>query len=182
MTHNTDDQISALAIAGYADERTLWLMLRDIARQLRQLHAQGQVHGAVNARHVTIQGKAFVLCENTSAPEDAPTTPPDDIWALGALTYQLALGCELFGGRGKKAQKADTPLPVVRHEWNELSQLVRQMLNYTPAMRPTAEIVERAAEQALARPIAPHWKPRKSALAEHELSTDELDSLWPDIF
>lgn len=182
MTHNTDDQITALAIAGYADERTLWLMLRDIARQLRQLHTQGQIHGAVNARHVTIQGKTFVLCEKTIAHENAPTSAPDDIWALGALTYQLALGCELFGGRGKKAQKADTPLPVLRHEWNELSQLVRQMLDYAPAMRPTAESVEGAAERALARPIAPHWKPRKSALAEHELSTDELDRLWPETF
>ncbi len=182
MTHNTDDQISALAIAGYADERTLWLMLRDIAHQLHQLHAQGQIHGAVNTRHVTIQGTSFALLETSEADEVPAAKAADDIWELGALTYQLTLGCELFGGRGKKAQKADTPLPVLRHDWNELSQLVRQMLDYTPAMRPTAESVERAAERALARPVAPHWRPRKSALAEQELSTDELDRLWPDIF
>lgn len=182
MTHTTDALISALAIAGYADERTLWLMLRDVARQLRQLHAQSEVHGAVDARHVAIQGKTFVVCEKAAAHDNVPTSAPDDIWALGALAYQLALGCELFGGRGAKAQKADTPLPVVRHEWNELSRLVRQMLDYAPAMRPTAEDVERAAERALARPTAPLWKPRKSVLTEQELSTDELDRLWPDTF
>ncbi len=182
MTYHTDAHISSLAIAGYADERTLWLLLRDVAQQLRTLHAQGTTHGALDAQHVTVQGKTFFLVENTSADETAPASAPDDIWALGALVYRLALGCELFGGRGQKAQNADTPLPVLRNGWNELNRLVRRMLDCSPAMRPTAESIAHAAEEALSHPAVPHWQPQKSALAENALPTDELDRLWPEKF
>mgnify|MGYP004530231187 FL=1 len=181
IPHTPTEGLAAEA-AGHLSERDLWLAVLTVSQALAPLHAQGQGHGHLTAESLIVTPTGFVLAPFTATPTDAKTSAPSDVWALGALTYHLALGLPLFGGRGPEAQTAETPLPIIRESWPLLSQWVRLMLQADPAARPTMEQIAETARQRLEEPFASH-PPLRSAASEGDgdTTTPTTDSAWPEV-
>ena len=166
--------------SGLIGERDLWAVLAAVADVLKPGHAQGMAHGDIRAERVAVCPDGFVLLSATESRRGA--SPEDDVWQTGALLYRLALGLEVFGGDGQNWQTADTPLPVIRSEWPDLSQCVKRMLAYAPDERPSMEQLSKVAHEHLAKEWPEH-PARRMALEENSESVEwEWDTLWPDEF
>jgi serine/threonine protein kinase len=104
---------------GEAEARDLMLSLLDA---LRYLHAQGLVHGQVDAHHVWAAGNAIKLStDNLREPEGAASPYAGDIGALGALVYRALTGHDFAGSA------SDVPEPF--------AAIVRNTAGAVPADR-----------------------------------------------
>lgn len=166
--------------AGLMGERDLWSVLAAVADVLKPYHAQGMAHGSITADRVAVMPDGFVLLAAREGKADA--SPEDDVWQTGALVYCLALGLEVFGGHGHSWQTEDTPLPIIRNEWPDLSRCVKDMLSYRPDERPSMEQLAEVAHEHLSQ-VWPAHPARRAVPAEATGSTaDEWEKLWPDEF
>lgn len=163
------------ALAGYADERTVWRLLADVASALPS-------GTPLNPEHVFIDGEGFVLSP-WSESADARFTAPEgysQIWALGATAFYVFMGCHIFQGLGGMGQTATTPIPVMRKECPELSGLVARCVAFAPDDRPSAEEIIAEAEAALARLDS---QPRAQLPLKDRprcISDDAVNDFWPE--
>lgn len=170
----------ACLAAGLMGERELWSVLAAVADTLKPYHAQGMAHGSITADRVAVLPDGFVLL--AAGERKAEASPEYDVWQTGALMYRLALGMEVFGGHGQSWQTEDTPLPIIRGEWPDLSRCVKEMLNYRADDRPSMEHLAEVAHEHLSQ-VWPAHPARRAVLSETIGSTaDEWEKLWPDEF
>ena len=187
----------------------------EIAEALRASHARP--HGDLVPWHVLVgfngrihlrdpAGHADVPLDDRRMPyrppeqlQGAPPTIRSDVFALGALLFELTTGTPLFAGRPAQERLADTEPPRPRDVAGdryplELQIVLRKMLRPTPTARFDNA---HAAAQAL-RQVANHlgavgpstvahwirgvaddrWK-RWQALLDAELSTEDVQTVGP---
>ncbi len=93
--------------------------------------------------------------------EDAQPTPAGDVWAMGAMLYEMITGKVPFGEEGGWAQVQDpTVMPEMPADIPvDVQRLITACMDSDPEKRPTAEYVSRAAA-AHQYPL----KPKKTGL------------------
>lgn len=133
---DTEDKLTAEAIAGYATELTVWRFINQIAAAIGASHTQGKACGLKRLEDVVIEGKNFKLQIVATCNQ----TPAEDIWNLGACVYRLLMGEDPFGGRGRDGQTMLSPLPHLSEaEYSaELSEMMTSCLEYDSEKRPSA--------------------------------------------
>lgn len=162
----------AAVIAGTIDESTAWRLLRDIAKSLPS-------DTPVSPEHILIDGDGFILAEWSRSHDPRFCAPEgySEIWALGATAFYIFMGCTVFQGLGGRAQRATTPIPTMRRDAPELSNLVARCLSFDPAKRPDYKEIVSIAEKHLLTPQVSDL-PLKKPLSN--ISPDTLDQLWPE--
>lgn len=178
MKYHPERDISA--IAGEIDESDAWRILHDVATQLC-----GGCRTPVCPEHILIDGDGFVLSEWSGSRDGRFTAPEgyEPVWALGATAFQVFLGCHVFQGLGGKGQTRTAPVPTLRRELPELSNLIARCLDFDPKRRPSMGDVVKTASENLERCIRnksefPPLKPSESM--SMPASADEIDRYWPE--
>lgn len=164
---------SVESIGGDVGEFALWNMLRDIAAALAAIHSIGLVHGSIRPTHVLYTEKEFVI---TQPKVMSYYKMADDIWDVGATIFFMCMGCYVFQGYGRKAQKRASPLPYMRKSMPELSEIVRNCLDFNIEYRPTAEQLFTISNNKLL-----NWTPRKREVRQTESHKINVSiDFWPD--
>ena len=156
-------------------EKTTWKLILDIGSGLNELHThQPQIiHDDIRPSNIlTFDDESFALTnygihyetdpQRISNAKDEPTNglaymaperfqdnsaphPESDIWALGATLYEVLAGNKPFGEQGGQNQQADTPIPPLPDQPEEIKNLVYACLQADPKARPTAHQIKDAA-------------------------------------
>lgn len=139
-------------LAGHCNEATAWRVLKEMSQQLID---SGQ--HVVDPSSIAIDDDGrFVLDHNPvpqpgfEAPQSNATehTEADTVWSLGATLFYIVMGRQVMNGKGGKGQTAASKLPYMRSEWPEMSELIKQCLQYEPALRPSLhDVLEKANRQ-----------------------------------
>lgn len=168
------------AIAGEIDELTAWKILHDTASQMT---APGADKIPVSPDHILIDGDGFLLAEWSESFDQRFIAPEgySPVWALGASVFYIFLGCHVFQGLGGKGQTPSAPVPCLRREMPELSNLISRCLDFDPANRPAVKEIIRLAHESIKRceskkQLTPPVKP----YGTFQVSKDQLDILWPE--
>lgn len=191
-------------VAGFMDEDTIWSLIHDISSALACVHEEGCVHADVKPSNILWTGTQFMLadfssCRRLAEGGDSPDVADDkssfhyqapeavahrcetasDVWSLGATVFHLFMGSLVFNGFGGRAQLPQSPVPFMRKEHAELSDLVCRCLSFNPADRPSASQIAKAAEEHLAgltrRPTVRPRKPKETGAL-----TDSPSDFWPE--
>lgn len=171
--------ISCASLSGYFTASMCRQMLLDLSAQLAALHASGKSHGAVCAEHITVADAHFVL-EPTEQPVSGASAS-SDIWQLAATAFELVTGSPLFNGGGEKAQKANTPIPVLPYQESDgLNDLLRRCLDYRPESRPSASMVREVVEAAVKNDGANSRKTRITHMTHTQETIEKIDRSWPE--
>ena len=175
-----------------------------IARALQHLHDKGLVHRDIKASNLLLDDNGvpylsdFGVCcaigttgrggslisQSPASLQQAPASPADDIFALGATLY------ELIGGRSpwsSDATEADirraAPAPLQTPDGAELpravADLVRRMLAQEPTDRPTAAEVARDLAEAGFTPAAASLSTVRSR-RQNEESVSPVQQIRPE--
>lgn len=175
MKYYPERDISALA--GEIDGQTAWQMIYDVANQAIDSTTP------ISPEHILIDGNHFVLSE-WSESEDQRFIAPEGYspaWALAATVFYVYLGCYVFQGLGGKGQTATVPIPTLRRELPELSNLIIRCLDFNPAKRPGMHEIAKIAEDNIKRCKSQQndFPPLKK-VSENTITADEIDSYWPE--
>ena len=122
----------------------------------KALNASGNPDGSTNSLGIALGTPAYMAPEQAAA--DPATDGRADIYALGAVAYQMLTGRQVFDASGPRAMLrahiVDAPVRVEMHRpaiSASLAALVMAMLEKHPADRPqTADEVLRTIESCLA--------------------------------
>lgn len=166
------------SIAGEIDELTAWQIFHDIARQ-----ASESSYSRISPDHILINGKGFVLSD-WSESSDIKFIAPEGYearWALAATVFYVFLGCHVFQGLGGKGQTKSSPIPTMRRELTELSDITAQCLNFDPKRRPSlSELIKISAENIeRCKKNLTEFPPLKPS-EKNTIDLDEIDKYWPE--
>jgi TPR repeat protein len=105
-------------------------------------------------RKSTTSAKAMTV--SYAAPEkfsgNATQGPESDIFAFGVMIYELLTGDLPWGGLGGAYVRPDLPLPQLPDTFSRrLNYLLQSCMNFSPALRPTAQEISAAAEEYLTK-------------------------------
>lgn len=164
-------------LAGEIDELTAWQILYDVASRANGLTTP------ISPDHIFIDGNRFVLSE-WSRSEDERFTAPEGyspVWALGATAFYVYLGCHVFQGLGGKGQTRTAPVPTLRRDLPELSNLIVKCLDFNPANRPTMYEIAKVAEDNIERCESRRDEfPPLKKIFDNTITADEIDNYWPE--
>lgn len=142
------DRITALDIAGYATELTVWRIVRFVAQGMTASASSNSETAAVTLENIEIHGEAFSLVAGTPCVTVANAVPQ-----LGVCIYQLIAGTLPFGGLGLEGQTSQSPLPTFSEARASLalSRLMQRCLTTDASRRPAADEIEAVATGEIAR-------------------------------
>lgn len=171
-------------LAGYVSEAVAWRLIHDMASALGYMHGRNLCHGDVKPSNILWDGQRFLLgCPGSGsyqffAPELSRTSQ-SDIWSLGASVFYLVQGAHVFGGLGGRAQKKESPVPLLRKSMPELGRCVKACLSFSPQNRPSARELLEIARQQLERleNVKPE-RPLKPQSSERQQAPGT--SYWPE--
>lgn len=165
------------ALAGEIDELTAWQILHDVAKQCKDIKTP------ISPEHILIDGDGFILSE-WSESGDARFTAPEGyspVWALAAMVFYTYLGCHVFQGLGGKGQTQTAPIPTLRRELPELSNLIIRCLDFNPSKRPGMTEIVKIAEDNIKRCKSQQSDfPPLKKFSESKITADEIDAYWPE--
>lgn len=108
-----DDRLSTALEHGPLGEEDAREFLIAALDAVRYLHAQGLVHGSIDAANVVAVGSTIKLTTgDLREPDSGPFSYANDIGALGGLLYQILTGHEF---RGESANLAGPYATIVRN-------------------------------------------------------------------
>lgn len=165
-----------LSQVGFLEEHLAVQFMRDVCEAVAWLHQQNVVHGYLNVDGLEIDAegmvrlspKRLVLHKNHLAPEfklDSKRTQKGDIFAMGVILYKLLFGVYPFDGANDtqlnrnikegayhegSVVESDMPLQIIVS--SHIRKLFKDMLQFDPAKRPTAEEVLARLGSSLAQP------------------------------
>lgn len=184
------------ALAGAIDEKTAWQIIRDIARQKDRDFMRGgaymrEVTTPISPEHILIYDNLnselsmeFQLSPWSESHDQKYTAPEgySDVWALAATIFYLYLGCHVFQGLGGKGQSPNTPIPTLRKELPELSELLVRCLYFDPKKRPEIMEVANIAGRNLERLSKTDNLPKRKLKHKQNQQSiiDDIDILWPE--
>lgn len=165
------------ALAGEIDELTAWQILYDVANQAKDSKTP------ICSEHIFIDGDRFTLSE-WSESQDIKFTAPEGyspVWALAATVFYTYLGCHVFQGLGGKGQTKTAPIPTLRRELPELSNLIVRCLNFNPDKRPDMTEIAGIAKENINRCKSQmsDFPPLKK-ISENIITADEIDTCWSE--
>lgn len=183
-------------------ERIVWKIVLDLASGLKELHdCQPQIiHNDVQPSNILVIGNDFVLtnygihfeddsqrignhkaCVAYMAPErfqgNSIPHPENDIWAFGAILYEILTGSKPFGEQGGKNQRQDTLIPPLPNQPAELVDLICSCMQADPRKRPTAQQI-----MDLARFKRPSNKQKKTNQNEQREKPLDKDNRRKKVF
>lgn len=182
-----DKQLTLKDIAGYATSKTVWQMMLNLS----SICGQGRLHD-ITSTTISIVGKDFIVGTPPDASRSVAFAAPEtfnvqsdcaseasEVWAIGALAFYVITGMDVFEGNGGMSQTATTDVPRISsaHAQPELSQLIRQCLNYSPTDRPSKEEIASRARNALAQPSTPR---QRLSNQQGKSYTRSLIRFWPE--
>lgn len=175
MKYYPERDISALA--GEIDELTAWQILHDVAKQSKDIKTP------ISPEHIFIDGGGFILSEWSDSRDEKFNAPEgySPVWALAATVFYTYLGCHVFQGLGGKGQTKTAPIPTLRRELPELSNLIIWCLVFNPSERPGMSEIVKIAEDNIKRckAIRTDFPPLRK-VSENTITTDEIDTYWPE--
>lgn len=165
------------ALAGEIDELTAWQIFHDVARQIKDSKTP------ISPEHIFIDGGGFVLSEWSESFDERFIAPEgySQVWALAATVFYTYLGCHVFQGLGGKGQTKTAPIPTLRRELPELSELIIRCLDFNPGKRPDMTEIAGIAEENINRCKSQlsDFPPLKK-ISENTITADEIDAYWPE--
>lgn len=165
------------AIAGEIDEVTAWQIMSDVAKQSKDTNTP------IAPEHIFIDGDGFVLSEWSDSEDERFIAPEgySPVWALAATVFYVYLGCHVFQGLGGRGQTKTAPIPTLRRELPELSNLIIRCLDFDPTKRPEMSEVITISEDNSKRckTIRSDFPPLRKA-SENVITADEIDIYWPE--
>lgn len=165
------------AIAGEIDELTAWQIMSDVATQSKDTNTP------IVPEHIFIDGDGFALSEWSDSENEKFIAPEgySPVWALAATVFYVYLGCHLFQGLGGRGQTKTAPIPTLRRELPELSNLIIRCLDFDPAKRPEMSEVKTISEDNIKRckTIRNDFAPMRK-VSENVMTADEIDAYWPE--
>lgn len=165
------------AIAGEIDELTAWQILHDVAKQAQDSKTP------ISPEHIFIDGDGFILSEWSESWDERFTAPEgySPVWALAATIFYTYLGCHVFQGLGGKGQTKTAPIPTLRRELPELSNLIIRCLDFNSSKRPDLSEIVKIAEENIKRCMAIQTDfPPLNKISENTITADEIDTYWPE--
>lgn len=165
------------ALAGEIDELTAWQIMADMAKQAKNSATP------ISPAHILINGDGFILSEWSESHDERFTAPEgySQVWALAATIFYTYLGSHVFQGLGGKGQTKTAPIPTLRRELPELSNLIIRCLDFNPSKRPGISEIVKIADKNIKRCKAMQKDfPPLRKITENEISADEIDSYWPE--
>ena len=180
----------AADIAGYCTEIAAWRLLRDISTEVAQ---RGEEHPCVitpSSVAITEDG-GFILLDVQedpvslyAAPEcrEGRPTQKSTVWSMAATVFKLVMGCDVFNGRGGRAQHKGSKIPYMREEMPDLSQLLCRCLSFLPQNRPEVIEIHDMASLHFQRCLENVRRgPRFKAPTTADSGTDDSDTgFWPE--
>lgn len=165
------------ALAGEIDELTAWQILHDVAKQSKDIKTP------ISPGHILVDGDGFILSEWSESHDERFTAPEgySPVWALAATIFYTYLGCHVFQGLGGRGQTKTAPIPALRRELPELSNLIIRCLDFNPSKRPGMSEIVKTAETNIKRckAIRSDFPPLRE-ISENTITADEIDSYWPE--
>lgn len=165
------------ALAGEIDELTAWQIMAAVAKQAKDSATP------ISPEHIFIDGDGFILSEWSGSRDERFIAPEgySSVWALAATVFHTYLGCHVFQGLGGKGQTKTAPIPTLRRELPELSNLIIRCLDFNPAKRPGISEIVKIAETNIKRCKASmsDFPPLKE-VSENTITADEIDTYWPE--
>jgi len=164
-------------LAGEIDELTAWQMIYDVANQATYSKTP------ISPEHILIDDNHFVLSEWSESEDERFIAPEgySTVWALAATVFYVYLGCHVFQGLGGKGQTKTAPIPTLRRELPELSDLIIRCLDYNPENRPDMKEIANIAKSNLKRCelMRDEFPPLKK-VSDNTITADEIDTYWPE--
>lgn len=165
------------ALAGDIDEETAWRIVLAVANGWEEKPTP------INPAHILIADEGFMVSEWSESTDNRFEAPEGycAVWALGATTFYMTMGCHVFHGLGGKAQTPSTPVPLLRKDYPELNALVGACLQYEKAKRPEMGSIAGIALKNIERLGKMSQERRKKKNIENgQEGRTELENLWPD--
>ncbi len=153
-------------IAGYTTERTVWQLILNLSDDCDR----GRVEG-ISPEKIAVYNKGFQFKNGESAAASKAFTAPETfgchsdgelptnheascVWTIGALSFYVIMGTDVFEGKGGETQTESTDIPRISsaHASQELSSLIRKCLDYSPEKRPSLADIQQQARKALSAP------------------------------
>jgi eukaryotic-like serine/threonine-protein kinase len=146
-----DDRLSPALDQGPLSEQEARELLIAMLDALRYLHAQGLVHGSVDASNVVAVGNAIKLStDNLREPDSGRFSYACDIGELGALLHRVLTGHEFDG-----ADALSGPFATIIRNTAGAEPADRWRIPEILAALPPAPVVEEPLIQAPVEPVAP---------------------------
>ncbi len=165
------------AIAGEIDEITAWSIFRDIAMQAESAATP------ISPDHVLIDGERFLLAEWSASHDERFTAPEgySPAWALAATVFYTFLGVHVFQALGGKGQSCTAPIPTLRKDLPDLSQLIVRCLDFNPKNRPELSEITSISDKNIIR-CKSHRNdfPPKKNNEFNIFTVDKIDYYWPE--
>jgi hypothetical protein len=131
-----DDSLTAAIENGPLSEEEARAVLEASADALQYLHAHGLAHTSIDAEHIVAVGDRIKLSSDTLRDANGRSDAPgNDVWALGALIYELATKRRIEPGETPDLTAISDPLrtmiqnavePDSRYRWTA-SQLLEAL-------------------------------------------------------
>jgi serine/threonine protein kinase len=111
-----DDSLTAAVQNGPLGEAETRDVLTAVLAALRYLHHLGWAHTSIDTEHVVAVGDHIKLASDTLQPRASASTQSDDIWALGALLFELVSGHRIAYGETADVSGISEPLrSIIAH-------------------------------------------------------------------
>ena len=111
-------------------------------------HSRSALRKSVSEAFVSAGTVAYMAPERFG--KDNTPIMANDIYSLGATVFEMLTGDAPFGGQGGLIQKNGAEIPEIKGNYSDqLKKTIIKCLSATPWERPTAEILERYASEAL---------------------------------
>lgn len=166
-------------LAGTMSEKDLWSLISDIVPEIDRSSSK------ISPQHIFIKNDGHFTLSPYSESDDERFRAPegyDPIWALGATIFFMVLEVPVFNGYGGRFQKFDTPIPFVRRNMKELSEVVAKCLKYTPLERPSKEDILSIANlnlERLAKSLSKRNIKKNSTSSISHIDVN-IDKIWPE--
>ena len=176
--------IQASVIKGHCSIRRCCQFMFDVANGILLHDTKEKGMPVLSLDNIVINGVHFLFPNGEHTLLTSDTTSTEDcIWDLAALTMELYLGYPIFNGEGRKAQKAETPIPSIPNkEAKGLNLILSKCLTHNKSVVPTLQdIIAMVSNELDILPLEKRMPQQVNERKRQEM-LNRIDRMWPDDF